>query len=358
MKRFLIVKTSSIGDVLQCVHLLPYLKQRFPHASIDWVVEKSIAPILRAHPEVDQVLEVDTKLWRRSLFQHRKSIELFRKILRKSSYDVLFDLQGNTKSGLITMLAKAQKKVGYGWNSVAEKPNYFSTNIHLPISQTGNVRSRYAQMLANFFGEDIPDPVTPMRLKLTHEEETRFSRLKQLCFQRPRLMICFGANWKNKRLPEATLKEFLHMVNEAFSPSFFFIYSNQEEKEQADRLEREFASNSHAVGDLSLPLLQSFMAIVEGVIAADSAALHLCATTKTPSFSFFGPSSALVYKPIGPHHTAFQGTCPYQVQFEKRCPQLRTCETGACLSSVTPEILFKKFHDFWAKVAPQEYAQV
>ncbi|NGX47150.1 MAG: Lipopolysaccharide heptosyltransferase 1, partial [Chlamydiae bacterium] len=102
MKEFLIVKTSSIGDVIQSFHLIDYLKKRFPKCQIDWVVEKEIAPLLHAHPELDRILEVDTRLWRKNLLKHQKAISSFRKLLRKKNYDALFDLQGNTKSGFIT----------------------------------------------------------------------------------------------------------------------------------------------------------------------------------------------------------------------------------------------------------------
>lgn len=354
MKEFLIVKTSSIGDVIQSFHLIDYLKKRFPKCQIDWVVEKEIAPLLHAHPELDRILEVDTRLWRKNLLKHRKAISSFRKLLRKKNYDALFDLQGNTKSGFITAFAKADKKVGYSWQDLPEKTNFFATNVHLPISHA-NVRERYRQLVQDFFGDDEPIEMQPLELKLTPEEEIRLQRLGQLCFQRPRLMICFGSTWRNKMLPEDVLKEFLHRIDEKLSPSFFFVFGNEKEKEVADRLERSFSRCSHSVGELSLPLWQRFMQIVEGVISMDSAALHLCATTKTPSFSLFGPSSALAYKPVGKKHHAFQGSCPYEVQFDKRCPHLRTCQTGACLREVSPEVFFEQFEIFWEKVSDKQF---
>lgn len=347
MKRFLIVKTSSIGDVLQSFHLIDYLKGRFPKCQINWVVEKEIAPLVRAHPEITEVLEVNTRKWRKALFDSRHAIEVFRKSLRVQNYDALFDLQGNTKSGLITCLARANKKIGYSWKTVPEKPNYFTTNVHPSNCEAKNVRQRYLRLASDYFGDEEPVIAKPLLLNLLPEEESHLERLAQLGFQRPRFMICFGANWRNKTLTEPTLKKLITLIDEKFAPSFFFIYGNEEEKAVADRLERSFSENSHAVGGLSLPLWQRFMDLVEGVIAMDSAALHLCATTHTPSFSLFGPSSALAFKPLGERHGAFQGACPYSVQFEKRCPHLRTCHSGACLRELSAEEIFEKFQSFW-----------
>lgn len=351
MKRFLVVKTSAIGDVIQALPLIEQMKKRFPSALIDWVAEKEIAPLLHAHPLIHHVHEVDTKLWRRSVLGFRHEIGAFRKTLRQQEYDALFDLQGNTKSGVITAMAKARKKVGYSWNCVPERANYFSTNVHLPISQKGNIRVRYLQMFTDFFGQEITLEPHPIAFTLKKEEKCRLSRLKEFGFQRPRLMVCFGSKWENKRLSQQTLISFLHLIQEKLSPTFIFIFGNEEEKSLADQLERNFSQNSQTVGELSLPLWQSFMNEVEGVISMDSAALHLCGTTKTPSFSLFGPSSALAYKPLGDKHRAFQGTCPFNVQFDKRCPNLRTCESGGCLKDLAAEKLFEQFENFWNVVS-------
>lgn len=353
MKEFLIVKTSAIGDVIQCFHLINYLIKRFPGCKIDWVVEKKIAPLMRSHPHIEQVLEVDTKKWRKNPYIHRKKIHQFIKEMRKKNYEALFDLQGNTKSGFITAFAKAKRKVGFSWETLPEKLNFLATNVHLHINQK-NVRNRYLQLLQDFFGDDEKVELEPVHLKLTKEEEVRLQRLEQLCFQRPRFMVCFGSNWPNKVLSEKTLTTFLHKIDEKFSPSFFFIFGNEIEKRLADKLERTFSCCSHSVGEMSLPLWQRFMDLVEGVITMDSAALHLCATTKTPSFSIFGPSSAEAFKPNGEKHFAFQGACPYDIRFEKRCPHLRTCKTGFCIRDISEGDLFEQFETFWERVSDKQ----
>ena len=354
MKDFLIVKTSSIGDVIQCFHLVDFLQMRFPKCKIDWVVEKGIAPLLRAHPGIDRIIEINSRLWRKNAFKHRREISSSRKELRKKTYDALFDLQGNTKSGLITGLTKARKKVGYSWSGVAEKPNFLFTTVHISVKPDGSVRSRYLQLVQDFFGEDRAGSGHALKLGLEQRETQRLERLRQLGFQRPRIMVCFGSNWNNKMLSEKVLTEFLQRIDEKLAPSFFFIFGNDKEKEIADRLESHFSRNSHAVGNLSLPLWQRFMSEVEGVISMDSAALHLCATTSTPSFSLFGPSSADAYKPLGEKHYAFQGKCPYEVSFEKRCPHLRSCTSGACLKDVSIDDLSEQFQGFWNTISERE----
>ncbi|MBS0628961.1 MAG: glycosyltransferase family 9 protein [Verrucomicrobia bacterium] len=348
MEQFLIVKTSAIGDVIQSFHVVNLLKSRFPGCSVDWVVEKGIAPLLRAHPLVDQVLEIDTKLWRKKPLRSRFLVDSFRKNLRQKNYDALFDLQSNTKSAVVTIMAKARKKVGYSWEGVKEKPNYFATNVHLPIKEV-NVRGKYAALIDNFFGkQEYPEPQY-LKLKITEEEEGRLLDLAKLGADRPRIMVCFGSNWENKKLSIETLNQFLRMIPDA--PSFLFIYGNGAEKRVADELATEFSGRGFAVGGMSLPLWQRLMWEVDAMITMDSASLHLCATTPTPTFSLFGPSYAPAFKPIGESHYAFQGICPYGERFDNRCPKLRTCKTGACLKGVSAQELMAHFEPFWERAA-------
>lgn len=125
----LIVKTSAIGDVIQTFFALEYLQKQFPDAKIDWVAEESIAPLLRAHPMIHRVITIRSKAWAKTLFSKQMWREFFAffKGLRGTSYDVLFDLQGNGKSALVTLCAKAQEKVGFGRKSVREKCNLLAT---------------------------------------------------------------------------------------------------------------------------------------------------------------------------------------------------------------------------------------
>jgi heptosyltransferase-1 len=162
-------------------------------------------------------------------------------------------------------------------------------------------------------------------------------------------MVCFGSKWANKRLDHSTLTAFLQRIAKEYAFTFLFIFGDEEEKQIADAFAASYGERGKAIGNLSLPLWQALMWEVDGVIAVDSAALHLCGTTQTPSFSVFGPSLASSYKPIEERHTAVQGECPYSRTFTSRCPILRTCATGACIRQLRVEDLFTSFKH-WANL--------
>lgn len=351
MKKILIVKTSSIGDVLHCFPLLPYLKEKFPLAEIDWVVEKGIAPLLRSHPLVNEVIEIDTKSWRKALFTSRKEVKKGISSLRKKEYDLLLDLQGNTKSSLFTLLAKSKRKVGFGRREVSELPNLLVTNEKALLPPNLPIRQRYLALAKSALADtSAENPIEQVDLQLTEGEKVRLLEIvKSSALSSPRLLICFGSNWQNKRFPFEVLEQFLEKL-EPISPSFLFCGGSAVELEEAKKLTDRFAPKSLFLGRLSFPLWQQVMANVDGIVAMDSGSLHLAATTKTPCFSFFGPTASSVYVPNRPQFGAFQGSCPYSISFEQQCPKLRTCPTGACLRSVEPQVLADAFLSFWKEI--------
>ncbi len=325
--KVLIVKTSSLGDIIHTFAAVDYLKNRFPKAEIDWVVENPFAELVRGHPDIDRVLTIESKKWRKNPFkkENRQQIAQFRKRLRETDYDLLFDFQGNVKSSFITFFACAQKKVGFGWKSVPEWPNGLFTRKKINPPTGGNIREDYLAIVQGYFKDEHPFSPRPITLKL---DSLQLQKLTTL-FARPikPILVCPSAAWPNKCLSESTLRKVLERLNQA---PYWFIWGNPAERELAARLAAHFPESA-VLERLSLPLLQHVMARCKLVVAMDSLPLHLCGTTPTPSLSFFGPSSSAKYRPLGEQHRSIQGKCPYQVRFEKRCPQLRSCQTGSCL---------------------------
>ncbi len=349
-KNFVIVKTSSIGDIIHAFPVLEYLKAKFPDCCIDWVVERSCYDLVKSHPLIRDVICIDTRKWKKHLFSIStwKEIKDVFSILRSSHYDVIFDLQGNIKSAFVTVLLRSSQKVGFSLSSLREKPNFLATNIRYSVSLQKNVRSRHLDLMKKFFrDEKVFDPQDVV-LSLVKEEMVRLQQISDNFSSDsiPTILVAFGSKWENKRLSKDTLRAFLQKVYDAQNVKFLFVWASEEEKTIAEELCSVF-SKSMNFGKVSLPLLQALIYQVDAVIAMDSALLHLCGTTTTPSFSIFGPSSLQVYKPEGSNHVGVQGTCPYNRVFVSHCPLLRTCPTGACIKNLSPDDLASQFLRFW-----------
>jgi heptosyltransferase I len=342
MKKILVIKASALGDIVHIFPSIRFIKEHFPDASIDWVVETRNASLVKSNPYVNRSIEIDTKKWRKDL--DWKEIFSFVKELRKERYDVIFDFQGNLKSGMVTGLARGELKAGFDWNSVSEKPNWFFTNRHAAIQPDLNAREEYLALVEHGLGlkaESFPGG-TMLNLGIEDSEKLRIFREKKEPLRH--VLVCHGSQWPNKRALKEDLSQFLSQIPGC---KFWFLYGNEQEKQDAEALSHS-VENGSAIGNLSFSLLQHLMKEMSLVIAMDSFPLHLAAEAEVPTFSIFGASSCDKYKPLGLIHHSFQGQCPYGQIFVRRCPLLRTCKTGACIHGLPVGELLRDFSDYMA----------
>ena len=119
--KILIVKTSSLGDVIHCLPVINDIISVYPNAQIDWVVEESFADIPRLHPAIHEVFTVAFRRWRKQLFRFKtwSEIKQFKQLIAQNNYDAVIDTQGLLKSALITRLAEGIKH-GYDKQSIRE----------------------------------------------------------------------------------------------------------------------------------------------------------------------------------------------------------------------------------------------
>lgn len=159
--RILIVKTSSLGDVIHNLPVVSDIKRHFPDAVIDWCVEESFAAIPRLHPRVGQIIPVALRRWRKQLFSLAtwREIGRFRQNIRASSYDVIIDTQGLLKSAVLARRARGPLS-GYAADSAREPIAARFYDRHFSIAKDQHAVARNRQLAATALGyqvEDEPD---------------------------------------------------------------------------------------------------------------------------------------------------------------------------------------------------------
>ena len=130
--KILIVKLSSIGDVIHTLPVISAIKKSLPNAKISWIVEKKSAEILRNNEYLHQLIEIDTHTLRKT-----KSLTEFtrqRKMLREETYDIALDFQGLLKSAAIAKLTKSKRRFGFAKAALREPASRFllSEKIDVP----------------------------------------------------------------------------------------------------------------------------------------------------------------------------------------------------------------------------------
>jgi len=343
--KILIVKISALGDVIQCFPALHFLKQTFPKAFLEWVVEEPYGSLLHAHPAIDRVIEVKTKKWKQRPLKPKswkEAYALFRS-LRETKYDLVIDFQGNIKSGLMVGSAFSKEKIGFCRQTAPEWPNAFFTKTHVTVSKDLPIREQYLALAG------AKTHVSSYVELVVREDEQSWIE-EMTARKEAKYMVCMGSNWENKKLALSTWETFLKRASQ--KAHLYFVWGSPKEKEEAKQLSDQFKDQATLLPRMSLPVWQRMIAKMDLVFSVDSSALHLAATTNTSTFSFFGPSLAEVYKPEGARHGVFQGNCPYDQTFIKRCPLLRTCKTGACLKEAQGEKLYAAFEKWKNQASP------
>ena len=315
--KFLIVKLSSLGDILQAFPVIEYLKEKYPSCTIDWIVEEKGKDLVERHPLINQVFCADRKSLFKSLWQIKKGLK---------PYDQVIDLQGNCKSALFTWAAKSKIKIGFGKEMVAEWPNLLVTNVKIYPPFFRNRRDDYLE-----FVRIDNEPFIPKGILLHLTDEEKEAIQPYLGFD---YLVAHGSMWESKKLS----KEMWLQLLSKLEGSILLAWGSAKEKEEAMWLKNQIPG-AIILPKFSLPSLQHVMGSSKTILSVDSLALHLAATTNARTISFFGPSSAKKYAPIGTQHTSIQGECPYNVTFDRRCPKLRTCPNAPCTKSINILIL-------------------
>jgi len=330
MHRILIVKTSSLGDLIHTFPVVAYLKNKIGVEQIDWLVEERWMELVERHPLVDRAIPFDRRNWG------------WKKYLQASNYDAVFDLQGNTKSALGTFFARSKNKVGFAWESVTEWPNLLVTHRRFNPPPNHNIRIDLLSVVQKSLNQSIEPYDKPFLYHLTDMEGGMIDQLIPPQAIQKKVLVAPGSRWINKQLEESALVEFLMLLQQSSGLEFVFSWGSVEEKSCAERILASGIRGS-ILPKLNLPMLQVLMDRMALVVGMDSLPLHLAGTTSTLTFAPFGASLGGKYAPCGDRHFYLQGKCPYGEIFTHRCAKLRTCSTGACIRSISGAALFQAF---------------
>lgn len=157
--KILIVKLSSIGDVIHALPVLPAIRQALPNAEISWVVEKGSAEVLRDNPLLSQLIILDTK----SLRRNPKIKEILPEIkrqwrdLRGEKFDVALDFQGLLKSAAIAKLSKAERRYGFSKEALREPASRFLLTETFEVPENVNIVRKNLALAHNALNIDVPD---------------------------------------------------------------------------------------------------------------------------------------------------------------------------------------------------------
>ena len=271
-----IVRLSAIGDIVQSMIVLQFIKKKFPDTSIDWFVDNQFAALLDDCIEIDNVIKLDIKKIKQS-----KSLILLFKTLRKlqtlEKYDCVFDLQGLIKSAVITRFIPARDRIGFDKNSTRERfaSYFYSKKYQFPYHE--NVVMRYVNIVASAL--DIP--VTEREIKY---KKPFFNLLSNKAKKdKPSILIVLGASFDSKIYP---VDKYAQIIN-ALQANFVALWHSKKEFEMAERL--QFLSGSLSITKCkNFSELKQLVINSDLVIGGDTGPTHIAWALNIPSITIFG----------------------------------------------------------------------
>lgn len=332
--RVLVVKTSSLGDVLHTLPAITDAGKALEHIRFDWVVEEVFQEIPHWHPLIDNVIPVAIRRWRKS-FAHNifsKEFREFRQTLRNQEYDMVIDAQGLVKSALLTRLAKGTRS-GLDRRCAREPlaALFYQRRYCVPVGMHAVTRTRH--LFAQALGYTLP----------TIEADYGIDRstLTPETSPQPYVVFVHGTTWQTKLWPQTYWIKLAELCGKA-GLQVKLPWGNAEEHERAQHIATHNA-HSDVLPRLNLQGVAKVLAGANAVVAVDSGIGHLSAALNTPTISLYGATDPKLTGTVGKQqiHLASDFSCAPCLQEVCSFRGERTIEP-ACFERVTPQRVMQK----------------
>lgn len=283
--RLLLVKTSSLGDVIHNLPVASDIRRRFPGAQIDWVVEESFAEIPRLHPAVGRVLPVAVRRWRKAPFSAVTWREIgdYRRSVRRPAgadfYDAVLDTQGLLKSALLAQAARG-RKFGYGNPREPLAARFYDRSFVIPRDRNAVLRNR--QLAAAALGYTLDD--LPLDYGIAHL--SRLAPFKADWLPATACAVLLTATSRaDKEWPEADWHALGSALNAA-GLACVLPGGSPAERERAARIAATLDA-AVAAPPMNLTELTGLMAGARLVVGVDTGLVHLAAALGRPTVAIY-----------------------------------------------------------------------
>ena len=301
--RILIIKTSSLGDVVCALPVLTELRELYPQARIGWVVDRRFADLLRGNPAIDELFAFAHVRVRfgpdmvSAIGEFRKGLHALAATIRREAWDIALDLQGTAKSALILRASRARLRV-------AE----FAGMRHLPSLLSANrlVFARHAHEVKRCLEVASALGVTGDKprfcLHIT-DDARRWARDQLDGLARPRLCICPGTARPEKRWDPQRFAEAARLARQGASDLAVVIVGGEGDRTAGATIASQLEDPClDLTGRTSLQQLAAVLNECDLMLTGDTGPMHIMAALGRPVVALFGPTSPERNGPWGGGH--------------------------------------------------------
>lgn len=329
-RRVAIIKPSALGDIVHSLPVLTALRVRFPQARITWVVNSAYESLLSGHPDLSDTLPFD----RGALKGVRSAIKAtcaFALELRRRRFDLVIDMQGLLRSGLMAWGSGAPRRVGFA--NAREGSRYAYTHkIKSPALDAAHAVDRMWAVAEAFGVGHLPKvfrvPLQPLEVEAAARELAALPR--------PVVAVAVGAKWVTKRWPPTHFAELLQRTQNEFGASAVFVGTGEDSAASQEVIAKLRGPALDLTGKTSLPRLASVLSLADAMLANDTGPLHLAAALGRPCVAPYLCTKVALH---GPYTQA--ASC---VETSVACAgsYLKKCDKMVCMPELTADRLWPK----------------
>ena len=318
--RIAIVRLSALGDIIQSMIVVQFIKEKYPQSTIDWVVDKKFSEIVRLNNLVDNVLETRLNEIKKSknifyLLKH------FAELRKAQKYDYVIDMQGLLKSAIISKIIPSNKTIGFDRKSSREPLSsfFYSDSFNIPYDK--NVISRYCDLISKSLNIKISFNQI-LNKKPIFEIKQQVQPLKKL------VAIIIGSSFGSKNYP---LKNY-EIISRNIDADFLCLWGTNLEFVKAKKLS-DACLNVDVSKKTSLGELPTIIASSHLVIGGDTGPTHLAWALNIPSITLFGPTPG--------SRNMFETRINLKIESESRVDPLRIDKLDRSISEIDPKEIIK-----------------
>jgi len=323
----LVIKLSAIGDVVHALPFLETLREGFPRARIDWVVEEDASQVLLNHPCLDNVLVSRRKFWQQGLARMNTPISVFQDMagfvrdLRSVHYDLVIDLQGLFKSGILTALSKGRRKIGM--SGAREGAGLFLNERPVAVDYDQHAVDRYLKV-ARYLGCNRAGEGG--RIPYGSTEQEAVDRLLAGHGIKGQSLVAVNpmAKWPTKLWPPQRFAELTSRIQTELGRQVAFTGGPSDGPAVQDILGMMSTPALNLVGQTGLKELACLYTRCRLLVSTDTGPMHVAAAMGCPVVALFGPTSPRRTGPYGDGHTVVRSGIRCSPCFKKRCDHM-TC---------------------------------
>lgn len=331
--KILVTRLSAIGDVIHALPTAYALRQKYPEAQIDWLVEAKAYPLVKLNPYLDNVILLPRQEWREMLSKDFvaavKSFFGFFKKLKKENYDLNLDLHGLFKSALSSFLAKPKLRIGPA-DGRELSTLFYQAKIEIPEKKMHQVERNLH--LAAALG--VKTDELNYGLKMTPVIKSRVNRLfetEEVEQNKELVIINPFTTWESKNW---YLDRYFELANRLIEAGYFVIFTGgQGDRDAIAEFEAAGASFVNFAGKTSLEELTEIYNRAALYIGGDTGPTHLAAAVELPVIALMGPTDPDTHGPYGEGHTVIQDNSLECI----RCWDRHCSRKMQCMKSISVE---------------------